>query len=60
MLLLLHRYVIDIVHKAGKDTPVADALSRKFLIDTYPELSESMDALVQYHVEHSDQRHAIR
>lgn len=46
MLLQLHRYDIDIVHKACKDIPVADALSRKFLSDTYPELSDSMDALV--------------
>lgn len=46
MLLQLHRYDIDIVHKAGKDIPVADALSRKFRSDTYPELSDSMDALV--------------
>lgn len=45
MLLQLHRYDIDIVHKAGKVIPVADALSRTFLSDTYPELS-SMDALV--------------
>lgn len=59
-ILQLHRYDIDIVNKVGKDVPVADALSRKFLSDTYIELSDSMDALVQCHVEHSDQRHAIR
>lgn len=29
-----------------QDIPVADALSRKFLSDTFPELSDSMDALV--------------
>lgn len=46
MLLQLHRYEIDIVHKAGKDTPVADALSRKFLSYTYPKVSNSMDTLV--------------
>lgn len=46
MLLQLHRCDIDIVHKAGKDIPVADALSRKCLSDTYPELSDSTDALV--------------
>lgn len=44
MLFQLHQYDIDIVHKAGKD--IADALSRKFLSDTYPDLSDSMDALV--------------
>lgn len=46
MLLQLHRYDIDIVHKADKDIPAADALLRNFLSDTYPELSDSIDALV--------------
>jgi hypothetical protein len=46
MLLQLHKYDIDIVHKPGKDIPLANALSCKFLRDTYPELSDSMDALV--------------
>lgn len=47
LLLQLHWYDIDIVHKGSKDIPVADVLSRKCLNDTYPELSGSMDALVQ-------------
>jgi hypothetical protein len=46
MLLQLHKYDIDIVHKPGKDIPLANALLCKFLHDTYPELSDSMDALV--------------
>lgn len=58
MLLQLHRYDKNIVHKAGMDIPVADALSRKFLSDTCLELSGRVST--QCYVEYSDQRHAIR
>lgn len=37
---------IDIIHKGSKDKPLADALARKFLSDTYQKLSESMNVLV--------------
>jgi hypothetical protein len=32
MLLQLQKYDIEVVHVPGKDIPVADALSRKFLL----------------------------
>ena len=46
MMLQLQRYDLEVTFKAGKDIPVADLLSRKFLPDTHPELSEGMDAYV--------------
>ena len=43
MLLQLSKYDIDIQYVRGRDIPVADTLSRKFLSDTYPELTEGLD-----------------
>ena len=43
ILLQLQRYDLDIKHVSGRDIPLADTLSRKFLPDTYPELSEGLD-----------------
>ena len=43
LLLQLQRYDLDIKHVSGRDIPLADTLSRKFLPDTYPELSEGLD-----------------
>lgn len=47
MLLQLNRCDINIVYKAFKDIPVADALLHKLASDTYPELFYSVDSLVQ-------------
>jgi len=46
MLLQLQKYDIEVVHIPGKDIPVADTLSRKFLPHTYPEMSEGMEVQV--------------
>ncbi|VDI07841.1 Hypothetical predicted protein [Mytilus galloprovincialis] len=46
MILRLQRYELDVVHLPGKCIPVADTLSRKFLSDTYPGLSDSFEAQV--------------
>ena len=46
MLLQLSRYDLDVKHLPGKSIPLADTLSRKFVSDTYPGLSEGMDAQV--------------
>ena len=43
MLLQLSKYDIDIQYVRGRDIPVADTLSRKFLSDTYPEFTEELD-----------------
>ena len=43
MLLQLSKYDIDIQNVRGRDIPVADTLSRKFLSDTYPELTEGLN-----------------
>ena len=43
ILLQLQRYDLDIKHVSGRDIPLADTLSRKFLPETYPELSEGLD-----------------
>lgn len=43
ILLQLQRYDLEIRHVSGRDLPVADTLSRKFMPDTYPELSEGLD-----------------
>ena len=43
MQLQLSKYDIDIQYVRGRDIPVADTLSRKFLSDTYPELTEGLD-----------------
>ncbi len=46
MLLQLQRYNLNVRYIPGKNIPVADTLSRKFVADTYPELSEGMEAHV--------------
>ena len=43
MMLQLQRYDLDVHHLPGKDIPVADALSRKPMTDTFPTMSEGMD-----------------
>lgn len=46
MILKLQCYDLEVVHLPGKSIPVADTLSRRFVSDTCPELSESLDAQV--------------
>ena len=46
MMLQLSQYDLELTHKPGKDIPLADTLSRKFLSDSYPELSDGMDARI--------------
>ena len=46
MLLQLQKYDLDIKHYPSKQVPVADTLSRKFVSDTFPELSAGMDMQV--------------
>ncbi|XP_046571089.1 uncharacterized protein K02A2.6-like [Haliotis rubra] len=46
MLLQLQKYDLRIVHVAGKDIPVADTLSRKFLTTKDDGMSEEMEAQV--------------
>lgn len=46
MILQLQRYDLQIEHLPGKDIPVADNLSRQFLPDSCPGLSESFEAQV--------------
>ena len=46
MLMYLQKYHLDVHFVPGKLIPVADTLSRKFLPDTYPELSKNMEAHV--------------
>ena len=43
ILLQLQRYDLEIRFVSGVNIPVADTLSRKFLSDTYPELSDGLD-----------------
>ena len=43
MLLSLSRYDINLIHVSGKDMPIADTLSRKFISDTYPDMIEELD-----------------
>ena len=43
MLLQLQKYDLQIEFVKGKSIPLADTLSRKYLPDTFPELSEGMD-----------------
>ncbi|XP_052819930.1 uncharacterized protein K02A2.6-like [Mya arenaria] len=43
MLLQLQKYDLDIKHYPSKQVPVADTLSRNFLNETFPELSQGMD-----------------
>jgi hypothetical protein len=46
MMLQLSQYDLELTHKPGKDIPLADTLSRKFLSKSYPELSDGMDARI--------------
>jgi hypothetical protein len=52
MILQLQRYSINLVHVPGKQIPVADTLSRKFLAQTMPELSQGIEA--QVHLVHTN------
>ena len=46
MLLQLQAYDLILTHIPGKDIPIADTMSKKFLSETYPQLSAGMDLLV--------------
>ena len=46
MILQLQKYHLVLVHVPGKKIPVADTLSRKFLPDTLPSISEDLEAQV--------------
>lgn len=46
MLLQLQQYDLEIQYRAGKEIPVADTLSRKFLPDTFEELSDGVNVHV--------------
>ncbi|XP_021341363.1 uncharacterized protein K02A2.6-like [Mizuhopecten yessoensis] len=46
MMLQLQKYNVSVRHVPGKQISVANALSRKFVPDTYPELPEGMDVEV--------------
>ena len=48
MLLMLQGYDIVLEHKPGTEIPLADTLSRHFLPDTYPELSEATNNHVNF------------
>ena len=52
MMLQLQRYDFSIIHRPGKDIPVADTLSRKSLHDADNSLKEGMD--VQVHMVYSN------
>ncbi|XP_060594114.1 uncharacterized protein K02A2.6-like [Ruditapes philippinarum] len=49
ILLHLQPYDIDVVFIPGKDIPLADCLSRKFLPDTCPEIAESANLETHVH-----------
>ncbi len=51
MILQLQKYNFTIIHRPGKDIPVADTLSRKSLSDQDTSLSEGMD--IQVHTVYS-------
>ena len=46
MLLQLHKYNIEVIHKSGKDIPVSDFLSRASLPETYLNLVTGLDLQV--------------
>lgn len=46
MLLALQKYSITLIHKPGKEIPVADALSRKSMHDSDSSLAEAMETQV--------------
>ncbi|XP_062610827.1 uncharacterized protein K02A2.6-like [Saccostrea cucullata] len=52
MILQLQRYNLKLVHVPGKQIPVADTLSRKYLPHTMPELSKGIEA--QLHLVHEN------
>ena len=59
MILQLQRYTLRLVHVPGKQIPVADTLSRKYLPDTVPGLSKGIEAqvhMVHENVQFSDRR----
>ena len=58
MLLQLQKYDIEVKHLSEKSIPVADTLSRHYLTDTYPELSDGLDVHVHTisSINMSDQR----
>ena len=51
MLLQLQKFDLEFQHLPGKSIPLADALSRKFSQDTYPEIGKGIDAHVYSVVE---------
>lgn len=51
MILQLQGYAFTIIHRPGKDIPVADTLSRKSLSDQDDSLKEGMD--IQVHTVYS-------
>ncbi|XP_062591098.1 uncharacterized protein K02A2.6-like [Saccostrea cucullata] len=46
MILQLQRYSLHLTHVPGKKIPVADTLSRKYLPDTLPSISDDLEAQV--------------
>ena len=52
MILQLQRYNFKLVHVPGKQIPVADTLSRKYLPHTMPGLSKGIEA--QVHLVHEN------
>ena len=51
MRMALQQYSFRVVGKSGKDIPVADALSRAYLPDTYPDLFKQMNYFKVYATE---------
>lgn len=47
MMLQLQKYNVTVRHVPGKEIPVADTLSRKYMSDTYPDLSKGMEVHVR-------------
>ncbi|KAH3824519.1 hypothetical protein DPMN_126356 [Dreissena polymorpha] len=46
MMLHVQGYDMTLEHKAGTQIPLADTLSRHYMSDTYPELSEATNVHV--------------
>jgi hypothetical protein len=44
MLFQLQQYDIEVIHVRGKNIPLADTLSRNFVSDTYPDLTEGLES----------------
>lgn len=53
MLLQLQRYDLEVKHYPSQQVPVADTLSRNFVNDAFPELSDDMDLQVHLIMENS-------